>query len=132
MEKHNRSNHPAKLLIYDSVFPWAQDLDEHLGLDGVPFFTQSRDVSAIYCHFYQGVFNTPLEESTLLMPSMPLLRVDDLPSFINVKSPVDSALLNLVLSQFSNFKKGKWILCNTFDKLEDQVLLVNPVYRPCI
>ncbi|RVW74701.1 mogroside IE synthase [Vitis vinifera] len=132
MEKHNRSNHPAKLLIYDSVLPWAQDLAEHLGLDGVPFFTQSCAVSAIYYHFYQGVFNTPLEESTVSMPSMPLLRVDDLPSFINVKSPVDSALLNLVLSQFSNFKKGKWILCNTFDKLEDQVMKWMTSQRPLI
>ncbi|RVW74727.1 UDP-glycosyltransferase 74D1 [Vitis vinifera] len=79
MEKHNRSNHPAKLLIYDSVFPWAQDLDEHLGLDGVPFFTQSRDVSAIYCHFYQGVMKWMASQRPLIKtigPTVPSMYLE--------------------------------------------------------
>lgn len=125
-----RSNvNPPKILIFDSVLPWAQGIAEVLGLDGIPFFTQSCAVSAIYIHFYKGLFNTPLEEeSTISMPFMPLLRVHDLPSFVNVKTSSDSALLELVLSQFSNFQNAKWILFNTFDKLEEQVTKypVNP------
>ncbi|KAL6312945.1 hypothetical protein AAG906_022725 [Vitis piasezkii] len=79
MEKHNRSNHPAKLLIYDSVLPWAQDLAEHLGLDGVPFFTQSCAVSAIYYHFYQGVMKWMTSQRPLIKtigPTVPSMYLD--------------------------------------------------------
>ncbi|KAL6343269.1 hypothetical protein AAG906_022185 [Vitis piasezkii] len=99
--KHSRSSHPAKFLVYDSMMPWAQDVAEPLGLDGVPFFTQS-------C-----ALKTPLEGYTVSIPSMPLLCINDLPSFIN-----DKTIL------------VKWILFNTFDKLEEEVMKWMASLRP--
>nr|CAN67246.1 hypothetical protein VITISV_008681 [Vitis vinifera] len=119
IEQHSRSNHPAKILVYDSILPWAQDVAERQGLHGASFFTQSCAVSAIYYHFNQRAFSSPLEGSVVALPSMPLFHVNDLPSFISDKGS-DAALLNLLLNQFSNFQKVKWILFNTFTKLEDE------------
>ena len=121
IKKHSRSSHPAKFLVYDSMMPWAQDVAEPLGLDGVPFFTQSCAVSTIYYHFNQGKLKTPLEGYMVSIPSMPLLCINDLPSFIN-----DKTILGFLLKQFSNFQKVKWILFNTFDKLEEEVLSITP------
>nr|CAN67248.1 hypothetical protein VITISV_008683 [Vitis vinifera] len=125
IKKHSRSSHPAKFLVYDSMMPWAQDVAEPLGLDGVPFFTQSCAVSTIYYHFNQGKLKTPLEGYTVSIPSMPLLCINDLPSFIN-----DKTILGFLLKQFSNFQKVKWIWFNTFDKLEEEVMKWMASLRP--
>ena len=75
---------------------------------------------SIYYHFYQGRFKVPLEEPMVLLPSMPPLRINDLPSFIDGTGSYPS-LQNLVLSQFSNIEEPNWLFCNSFDKLEDEV-----------
>ncbi|KAL6343277.1 hypothetical protein AAG906_022193 [Vitis piasezkii] len=123
------SNHPAKILVYDSILPWAQDVAERQGLHGASFFTQSCAVSAIYYHFNQRAFSSPLEGSVVALPSMPLFHVNDLPSFISDKGSA-AALLDLLLNQFSNFQKVKWILFNTFTKLEDEVINWMDSQRP--
>lgn len=120
VEKLARSKRPIKFIVYDSVMPWALDTAQELGLDGAPFYTQSCAVSAIYYHVSQGMMKIPIEGKTASFPSMPLLGINDLPSFI---SDMDSypSLLRLVLGRFSNFRKAKCLLINTFDMLEAEV-----------
>nr|POE67362.1 udp-glycosyltransferase 74e2 [Quercus suber] len=98
IEKHNSSKYPPKFLVYDSVLPWALNVARQSGLDGAPFFTQSCVVNAIYYHAHQGTLQMPLEEG------------------------LGPRCVNLVVNQFSNFQEANWLLCNTFDKLEDEVI----------
>ena len=37
IEKHNTSKYPPKILVYDSVLPWALNVARQLGLDGAAF-----------------------------------------------------------------------------------------------
>ncbi|KAG6732904.1 hypothetical protein I3843_01G192500 [Carya illinoinensis] len=116
------SKYPPKCLVYDSVMPWAIDVARHYGLTGAAFFTQSCAVKAIYYHAHVGsILRMPLEGPTVSLPSLPLLGIDDLPSFL---CDTDSypAFLTLVLNQFSNIQEANWILCNTFDMLEDEIM----------
>ncbi|KAL6312947.1 hypothetical protein AAG906_022727 [Vitis piasezkii] len=126
IEKHS---HSAKILVYDSFMPWAQDVATRLGLDGAAFFTQSCAVSVIYYLVNQGALNMPLEGEVASMPWMPVLCINDLPSIIDGKSS-DTAALSFLLNQFSNFQKVKWILFNTYDKLEDEVINWMASQRP--
>ena len=57
------------------------------------------------------------------IPSMPILGVNDLPSFINDTSSYPT-LWSLVKTQFSNFEKVNWVFFNTFCELEDEVSIV--------
>ncbi|KAK3007929.1 hypothetical protein RJ639_015012 [Escallonia herrerae] len=86
---------PVKLVVYDSILPWALDIAHEL--DGF------------------------IGRENVVLPSMPLMGVKDLPSFI---SDMDAypALLRLVLDRFSNFEKADWLLFNSFDKLECEVV----------
>ena len=131
VEKLGRSNWPIKFIVYDSVMPWALDTAHELGLDGAPFYTQSCAVSAIYLQCSQGMMKIPIEGETASFPSMPLLGINDLPSFI---SDMDSypTLLRLVLGRFSNFRKAKCLLINTFDKLEAEVCYLILLIHVCI
>ncbi|KAK3020997.1 hypothetical protein RJ639_045462 [Escallonia herrerae] len=109
---------PVKLVVYDSILPWALDIAHELGLYGASFFTQSCAVSAIYYHTSRGSLEIgSLEGENVVLPSMPLMGVKDLPSFI---SDMDAypALLRHVLDRFSNFAKANWLLFNSFDELE--------------
>ncbi|KAK9265574.1 hypothetical protein L1049_007406 [Liquidambar formosana] len=121
IEKQNRSNHPPKVLVYDSGLPWALDIAQRLGLHGAAFFTQSCAVFAIYYHLHQGALKIPIEEDTISIPSMPLLAINDMPSYIYDTSSYPSRLGH-VLKRFSNFHKAKWLLFNTFNKLEEEVV----------
>ncbi|KAL6343247.1 hypothetical protein AAG906_022163 [Vitis piasezkii] len=118
IEKRSRSSHSAKILVYDSFMPWAQDVATRLGLDGAAFFTQS-------CAGVEHAFRREVAS----MPWMPVLCINDLPSIIDGKSS-DTAALSFLLNQFSNFQKVKWILFNTYDKLEDEVINWMASQRP--
>ena len=83
IEKHYSSIYPPKILLYDSVMPWALEIARKIGIDGVPFFTQSCEVNAIYYHANHGAIQMPIEEgASISLPSIPSLAFDDLPSFL--------------------------------------------------
>ncbi|XP_062169630.1 mogroside IE synthase-like [Alnus glutinosa] len=121
IERQNSSQHPPKFLVYDSVMPWALNVARQLGVDGAPFFTQSCAVNAIYHHAHQGSIEMPLKTPSVSLPSMPSLGINDVPSFFNDTASYP-ALLKVVINQFSNFQEANWIFCNTYDKLEHEVV----------
>ncbi|CAK9185704.1 unnamed protein product [Ilex paraguariensis] len=107
INKHRTSGYPVKVLVYDSMAPWALDLAHQLGLCAAAFFTQSCGVDAIYYHMQQGTLKipNPKEEGSSSMlvsiPSLPLLAVNDLPDL-----HLYPLLLSDNISQFSNFQKA--------------------------
>ncbi|KAM4113647.1 hypothetical protein ACJW30_04G011300 [Castanea mollissima] len=122
IERQNSSKYPPKFVVYDSFLTWALDVARQHGLDGAPFFTQPCMVNAIYYHAYQGAIQMPLEEgSSISLPSMPSLGINDMPSFLH-DTGLYPDVLKLVVNQFSNLQDVNWLLCNTFDNLEDEVV----------
>lgn len=122
IEKHQMSNNPPVLVLYDSVMPWVLDVAQNLGLRGASFFTQSASVCAVYYHMLQGTVKKSIEENgEVTLPFMPPLASKDLPGFdyfLDIKVIVE----RLLLDQFSNIHKVDYILFNTFHKLEDEVV----------
>ncbi|KAE8726691.1 UDP-glycosyltransferase 74E2 [Hibiscus syriacus] len=124
IEKHQ---HRAKVLVYDSGMPWALEVAKRFGLQGASFFTQCWAVNAIFYHLKLGTLSMPSEEqirtnAVVSLPSMPELEISDLPSTAYDKSGSYPALWNLMRSQFSNFQEADWTFCNTYDKLEHEII----------
>ncbi|XP_010557055.1 PREDICTED: UDP-glycosyltransferase 74C1 [Tarenaya hassleriana] len=119
------SERPPKAVIYDPFMPWALDVAKDLGLRAVAYFTQPWSVNLIYHHINEGTYHVPTsrhDHPTLSsFPALPLLSQKDLPSFA-CESGSYPHLFDLVVSQFSNFRRADCILCNTFDQLEDKVM----------
>lgn len=109
-------------VVYDSIMPWVADLVHQLGLRAAAFNSQSCAVFAVYHHTDQGNLAALTEGSTVSLPSMPPLGLDDLPSFVRNESSY-SSLLRFVLSRNVNTQKADWLLFNTFDELEKEVCL---------
>ncbi|KAI3940705.1 hypothetical protein MKW98_030024 [Papaver atlanticum] len=121
VQKQERLGCPVKCVVCDSIMPWALPLAKELGLIGASFYTQSSAVSAIYYQVNKGLIGMPVDGPTTLVPGLPLLEPDELPSFV-YKPDVYPAILPLVLSRFSNVDEADWLLFNTYDKLEEQVV----------
>ncbi|EEF32572.1 UDP-glycosyltransferase 74E2 [Ricinus communis] len=121
IEKHAGSPYPVKCLIYDSVTPWLFDVARRSGIYGASFFTQSCAVTGLYYHKIQGALRVPLEESVVSLPSYPELESNDLPSYVNGAGSYQ-AIYDMAFSQFSNVDEVDWLLWNTFNELEDEVV----------
>ncbi|XP_077225652.1 UDP-glycosyltransferase 74F2-like [Tasmannia lanceolata] len=121
IEKLNVSGHPINCLVYDAVLPWALDVVKGFNLPGAAFFTQACAVDAIYYHAHKRKLNDPVAIMTVPMPGLPTLEVLDLPSFFAIPGSYP-AYMELVLNQFSNLEKADWVLINTFDTLETEVV----------
>ncbi|KAL7168877.1 hypothetical protein ACSBR2_033996 [Camellia fascicularis] len=119
-EKHRNSSDPPIVLVYDAIMPWCLDVAQRLGIPGAAFFTQMCGVCAIYYHQSEG--NLKVRSSMEFdLPSMPVMEIGDLPSLIP-DCDLYPSFLSLMVNQFSNFRKADWLLFNTFDKLEEEVL----------
>ncbi|PRQ38056.1 putative UDP-glucuronosyl/UDP-glucosyltransferase [Rosa chinensis] len=115
------SQYPLKFVVYHSGMPWVLDVARRQGIDGAPFFTTSGAVATIFHHVHEGTLQLPLEGPRAIMPSMPPLELNDLPTFL---SDVESypAFLKLAMNQYSNLKQVNCIFYSSFDKLEKEVL----------
>ncbi|XP_043712204.1 mogroside IE synthase-like [Telopea speciosissima] len=122
INKLNDSGYPIKCLVYDSFLPWALDVAKEFGLVTASFFTQSCAVDNIYYHVQRGLLSIPPpdQSSTVSVPGLPPLEPQDLPSFLLVGS--NPVYLALLVNQFSNLDEADWVLVNTFDKLENEVV----------
>ncbi|XP_048140837.1 UDP-glycosyltransferase 74E2-like [Rhodamnia argentea] len=128
IQKHQScQENPAKVLVYDAFDRWALDVAVEHGMHGAAFFTQSCVVTWIYYLAHQGRLKFPLEvaDGQGCVPSDPqvmsVLGMNDFPSFV-VEVDKYPGLLKIVLELFSNFRKAKWLLFNTFTELEEEMV----------
>ncbi|KAI8559002.1 hypothetical protein RHMOL_Rhmol04G0140300 [Rhododendron molle] len=117
------SGDPPIAIVYDAIMPFCLDVARKLGIKGAPFFTQACAVSALYYHYYEGnlKIGDRLGTTSFSMPATPVMQIGDLPSLIPDRD-LYPVFLSQMVNQFSNFQKADWLLVNTFDKLEEQVL----------
>lgn len=116
-----KSDCPPKVLVYDSAMTWALDIALEHGLHGAPFFTQSCAVNAVYYLIHQGL-EIPLRGRIDSAP-LQLLENCDLPSMVTRDMDLYPVLFKLVVGQFSNFQKAKWLLVNSFFHIEEEVTI---------
>ncbi|KAL4193710.1 hypothetical protein AMTRI_Chr06g178130 [Amborella trichopoda] len=108
-------------LIYDSFLTWALDVAHAYGILGVTFLTQSYAVSSIYSLCHRSILVVQREPGARYsLPGLPLLSLQDLPSFI-VQAEGNGFFLDLLLGQFKNIEKADYVLMNSFDSLESKV-----------
>jgi pathogen-inducible salicylic acid glucosyltransferase len=122
IEKVSTSGCPINCVVYDPFVPWALDVAKKFGLLGAALFTQSCIVNNIYYHVHKGVLKVPLSETEILLPGLPSLESQDMPSFIydSVSYP---AVFDMFMGQFTNLDQADWVFVNTFYELEQEVIL---------
>ncbi|KAL3642122.1 hypothetical protein CASFOL_012937 [Castilleja foliolosa] len=122
IEKQSNTDSPFKAIVYDSLSPWVLDIASENGLKGAVLFTQSCTVCSVLYHIQKGSLEISHDEgSEVTLPGMPVMGLNDLPSYLLDKGTYPS-MFTILVEQFATFGKADWHLFNTFDKLEDEVL----------
>ncbi|KAH9782709.1 UDP-glycosyltransferase 74F2 [Citrus sinensis] len=118
--KYKSSSNPIDCVVYDAFLYWALDVAKGFGLFAAAFFTQTCAVNFIYYLAHHGLLKLPVSSTPVSIPGLPLLEIQDMPSFIGVQGQYP-AYFEMVLNQFSNADRADLVLVNTFYKLESQV-----------
>ncbi|CAJ1977398.1 unnamed protein product [Sphenostylis stenocarpa] len=111
-------------IINNPFVPWVADVAANYNIPCACLWIQPCALYAIYYRFYNNLNQFPtLEEPSISvkLPGLPSLQPQDLPSFVLPSNPFGS--MSKVLAQmFQHMKKLKWILANSFDELEKEVM----------
>ncbi|CAA6658962.1 unnamed protein product [Spirodela intermedia] len=116
---------PFTCVVYDTYAPWAAAVASRLALPAVAFSTQSCTASAVYCYVGGGLLQVPEDGSAVISAEgLPSLCKSELPSLAagGSGSGAYPMLAALSLSQFSRLGKNDWVLVNSFEELEPQVV----------
>ncbi|KAL5990784.1 hypothetical protein ACLOJK_011688 [Asimina triloba] len=121
IKKLDTSGHGVTCLVYDGLLPWPLDVAKQFDILAAAFFTQSCTIDSIYYHVFLGTLSAPLEVNAVTLPGLPSLQISDLPSFFSPSGFCPSSL-PLVLNPFTNLNEVDWILLNTFNHLEAEIV----------
>ncbi|KAI4295704.1 hypothetical protein L6164_035721 [Bauhinia variegata] len=117
---HAQLNRPVSCLINNPFIPWVSEVAESLGLPSAMLWVQSCACFSAYYHYYHKILPFPSEtepEIDAQLPFMPLLRYDEIPSFLHPTTPYPF-LRRAIMGQFKNLEKPFCVLMDTFQELE--------------
>ena len=99
--KHKNTANPIDCIIYDPFLPWALEVAKKFGIFGVAFFTQTCAVNFIYYQVHCGLLKLPITSTPISIPGLPVLELEDMPSFISMSNSHPS-YHELLVNQFAN------------------------------
>ncbi|XP_050223448.1 UDP-glycosyltransferase 83A1-like [Mercurialis annua] len=128
----NEQENEEKLtcVIADSIFGWALEIAEKMGLKKAIFFTAAPGALAMILHIPRliqaGIIDpndgTMLKnEKIQISPSLPVFNDTDLIWNIPENDLMKKSAFHHMLLVNQNLKVPDWILCNWFEKLEESV-----------
>ncbi|MCD9646750.1 hypothetical protein HAX54_036907 [Datura stramonium] len=115
---------PCFVFDLNPFIPWVCDVAEILGIPSAMLWVQSAASFSSYYHYSHSLVPFPSEsqpEIDVQLPCMPLLKYDEVPSFLHPSSPY-TFLKTAILGQFKNISKLTFILMETFQELEHDVV----------
>ncbi|XP_076954810.1 gallate 1-beta-glucosyltransferase 84A23-like [Bidens hawaiensis] len=121
---HAENGRPVKCLINNPFVPWVSDLAEELNIACAMLWVQSCACFSSYYHYENSLVPFPSEDQPdidVQLPSMPLLKSDEIPSFLHPSTPYPF-LRRAILGQFKNLPKNFCVLMETFDELEGDLI----------
>nr|QHB93528.1 AU1 [Ilex asprella] len=121
IRKQENSDYPVKCLVYDANIPWASNIFKQFAIPGAAFFTQSCAAIASYYPMYCEMSGEPVPGPDFPLSGLPAPVIPNMPSMGPTTGRFPPMFLN-ILSQFTNIEKAEWVLFNSFDKLEEEVV----------
>ncbi|TMX03412.1 hypothetical protein EJD97_016492 [Solanum chilense] len=133
IEEEEKQGRPVSCLINNAFIPWVSDIAETLGIPCAVLWVQSAASFSCYYHYMHQLATFPTESNPQLqlqLPGMPLLKHDEIPSFLHPASPY-TMLKKAILGQFEKLSNPFCILMDTFHELEldlvDQLSKICPI-----
>lgn len=126
---------PVTCIVSDSFLPWTQDVADKWRIPRVFFWTQSMAVGAAYISTskiisggYDPLAGTVKARGALplstCIPGLPAIDPYDLPFNCEIAFPKANMewLLQVLNTQFGRINEAAWVVVNSFDELEGQIV----------
>ncbi|PNX98116.1 UDP-glycosyltransferase 84B2-like protein [Trifolium pratense] len=120
----NNTNKKLACIINNPFVPWVTNVASEFNIPCACLWIQPCTLYSIYYRFYNKLNQFPTLENPEIdveLPGLPLLKPQDLPSFVLPSNPF-GALSNVLAEMFQDMKKLKWVLANSFYELEKDVI----------
>nr|GEV70327.1 gallate 1-beta-glucosyltransferase-like [Tanacetum cinerariifolium] len=109
LKDHAQDGRPVSCLINNPFMPWVCELAQELNISSVMLWMQSCACFASYYHYGKSVIPFPSEEQPdmdVQMPNMPLLKSDEIPTFLH-PSTTYPFLRTTLIRQLKSLSKTK-------------------------
>ena len=123
IRKHAEQGRPVACLFNNPFIPWVSDVAADLGIPSGLLWIHSCACFSAYYHEYHGLVPFPTEaepEINVQLPCMPLLRYDEIGTFLHPAAP--PVLRSVMLDQFKKLDNYFCTLMDTFQELETGVI----------
>ncbi|XP_062109254.1 phloretin 4'-O-glucosyltransferase-like [Humulus lupulus] len=119
---------PYTCIAYTLLQPWAADVAAEHKIPVALLWVQTATVFDVFYYYFHGYKDTIVENIKnpsvpLSFPGLPLLTINDLPTFFDSTKP-KSFLIKFFQKQFEKLDEepSSKVLMNTFDELEHEAL----------
>uniref|UniRef100_A0A1J3CBR0 Glycosyltransferase n=1 Tax=Noccaea caerulescens TaxID=107243 RepID=A0A1J3CBR0_NOCCA len=117
---------PVTCLINNAFVPWVCDVADELRIPSAVLWVQSCACLTAYYYYHHRLVKFPTKtepEISVEIPSLPLLKHDEIPSFLYPTSPY-AAYGDVILDQFKRLENHKpiSIFIDTFHELEKDII----------
>ncbi|CAG7876789.1 UDP-glycosyltransferase 84A2 [Brassica rapa] len=115
---------PVTCLINNPFVSWVCDVAEDLQIPCAVLWVQSCACLASYYYYHHKLVDFPTETDPKInvqIPCMPVLKHDEIPSFIHPFSPY-SGLREVIIDQIKRLHKPFAVLIDTFYSLEKDII----------
>ncbi|XP_010524528.1 PREDICTED: UDP-glycosyltransferase 84A1-like [Tarenaya hassleriana] len=124
VKSYQDKDQPVSCLVNNPFIPWVCDVAGDLRIASAVLWVQSCACFAAYYHYHHRLSLFPTEtepEIDVQLPYMPLLKHDEIPSYLHPSSPF-SGFRDAILKQFANLDKPFCVLIESFDALEHELI----------
>nr|ADG45874.1 UDP-glucosyltransferase [Isatis tinctoria] len=129
IEDNRRQNRPFTCVVYTILLTWVAELARDFHIPSALLWVQPVTVFSIFYHYFSGYADAISEmarnnpSGSIELPSLPPLRLRDLPTFI-VPENTYAFLLSAFREQIESLKQEEnpKILVNSFQELEQEAL----------
>lgn len=125
LARQAREGRPVSCLINSPCIPCVSDVADDLGIPSAMLWVQS--CASFLAHYYHSHSLVPFPDENapdidVQIPSMPLLKWDEIPSFLHPATAPYGSLRRAMLEQFQNLSKPFCVLAETFYELEAEMV----------
>ncbi|PKA63569.1 Limonoid UDP-glucosyltransferase [Apostasia shenzhenica] len=134
IRRQSAAGRPVSCLVNNPFLPWALDVAVDLCLPSAVLWVQSCAVFSTYYHFHHRLADFPSDDAPdviVHLPGIPPLAPADLPTFLLPSNPY-KPLKNVILAQFHNIQKARWVFANSFEELEKEAFAAIAGVSPVI
>ncbi|CAI9104576.1 OLC1v1003279C1 [Oldenlandia corymbosa var. corymbosa] len=123
IEKQEEMGHPVACLIINPFIPWVYDVADSLQIPSATLWVQSAASFSAYYHYYNNLVPFPTKtqpDIDVQLPAMPLLKHDEIPSFLHPNTPYPVLRDAILFGLLKNLSKNFCVLMDTFEDLEKE------------